>query len=225
MNPFESSYKYLFRSACGELDLYKCKDDDVQKALRGGDDAQVTVRDWMRGYGLFQGINKKDRERIASKALAFARTKAPAKFPENELPGLFNSLHDDLQTTVHRSWMSATSKLLWCLYPHNIVIYDAFAHQAACVLQALDPGQLGARRIGNPPAISSDHGASRRRQHATTPGEWYAHYYALVHRIHDQSRDIRDAMKRESSVSYPYDIRITDKILWILGNPNYSAHP
>lgn len=51
---------------------------------------------------------------------------------------LYSELFVALNRQVARSWMSATSKLLWCLYPDDIVIYDAFVHRTLVVMQFID---------------------------------------------------------------------------------------
>ena len=210
---FAEAYERHFQEA-RQLQAELTHDINMINALAAGTASCQQISTWMRHYGLFQGINNSDRDRIASQFQSFAKHNAHKPLDPDTLQSMFGMLHESLCKTVNRTWLSATSKLLWCLFPHDVVIFDAFVHRTLVVLQALDPGQLSHSRIGNPPSISN------RASTADVVG-WYMHYQSMVGHLHAQTADIRAWMKRVRPNGYPYDIRITDKVLWIMGNPKW----
>lgn len=81
------------------------------------------VKSWMRDYGLFQGISGPNREAVVDCFLRFARShRRQSHITDDVVEMLYTGLFRALFRQVPRSWMSATSKLLWCLYPESIVL-------------------------------------------------------------------------------------------------------
>lgn len=111
--------------------------------------------------------------------------------------------------------MSATSKLLWCLYPRDIVIYDAFVHRALVVLQCVDPDLAGTERIGAAPKINAP-------THIDPAVAGYMRYQALVGKLLTVHTPTLNELRLKHKEQYPYDIRIVDKLLWMIGNSNLA---
>jgi hypothetical protein len=79
----------------------------------------------MQFYGLFQGLTGAERNSAAATFLEFAAHDGDtAPLQDHQIEALFSTLLTTLHRAVPRVWLSATSKLLWCLYPSDIVIYD-----------------------------------------------------------------------------------------------------
>jgi hypothetical protein len=110
-----------------------------------------------------------------------------------------------------RSWMSATSKLLWCLYPRDIVIYDAFVHRTLVTLQCVDPDLAGTERIGAAPKIET-------HAHIDPAVAAYIRYQSLVRRLLTVHTPALNELRRQHKEQYLYDIRIVDKLLWMIGD-------
>lgn len=112
------------------------------------------VKKWMQAYGLIRGINADDRDKAADCFLDFAASHQKVRSPltDEAVAQAFLELLTALHTEVPRGWLSATSKLLWCLYPRDIVIYDAFVQNTLTVMQCID-GDLSSFKvkIGKPP--------------------------------------------------------------------------
>jgi hypothetical protein len=118
-----------------------------------------TVNDWMREYGLFQGINGGMRSKIVNAALNTVPTismPTGATRTRNDIETAFRLLYTKLHSVSKRKCISATSKLLWCRFPDDIVIYDSFVERAVTVLQHIDSSinNLTPKPIlGSPPNI------------------------------------------------------------------------
>lgn len=114
--------------------------------------------------------------------------------------------------------MSATSKLLWCLYPDTIVIYDTFVHRTLIVMQSIDDDLSAFPRVGAPRSIDGEADIVAATTH-------YMNYQAMVRRLQTRHWQLLRDLRKRYNESYPYDVRIIDKLLWMIGNPreNYEA--
>ncbi|MBI3530707.1 MAG: hypothetical protein HY067_22405 [Betaproteobacteria bacterium] len=188
--------------------------------LRDGPHDAALVTSWMRDYGLFQGITARNRAAIVARFLRFAHAhKATAHNPnEEEIATLYAALFTALHREVPRSWMSATSKLLWCLYPDTIVIYDTFVHRTLIVMQSIDDDLSAFPRVGAPRSIDGEADIVAATTH-------YMNYQAMVRRLQTRHWQLLRDLRKRYNESYPYDVRIIDKLLWMIGNPreNYEA--
>lgn len=181
------------------------------------------VKTWMEAYKLFQGINGEDREKVVFSFLNFAAShkKLSSRLSNDAVAEIFLTLLTDLHTEVPRGWLSATSKLLWCIYPHDIVIYDAFVHRALTVMQCIDDDlsgfktKIGRMRAGSDPKTLVGH---------------YIIYQSLVRHLSVKHADLLAELRlrkadvlREKNWSFERDIhsdiRIIDKLLWMIGDP------
>lgn len=181
--------------------------------LREGPQDIALVCAWMREYGLFQGITAPNRNAIGNRFLRFAKEHERHGQEPNadEIKALYLALFRALHGEVARSWMSATSKLLWCLYPNTIVIYDAFVLRALAILQCIEDDLEGFPRIGEPPKIESELDIEAAVQH-------YMNYQAMIRRLLDSHGQLFRDLRSRHSEQYPFDVRIMDKLLWMMGN-------
>lgn len=170
------------------------------------------VKSWMRDYGLFQGITGQHRDAITGRFLDFARSHARhSQVTDEVVKELYADLFTALYREVPRSWMSATSKLLWCLYPKEFVIYDAFVHRTLVVMQCIDSNLSEFPRIGAAPAIKSEADIALATAH-------YMNYQAMVRKLQSVHAKALSDLRQRSNETYPYDIRIIDKLLWMIGD-------
>jgi hypothetical protein len=212
--PFKKYLKTHYAEACA-LQKAEALDADVVQALRAGVATQALMQSWMRRYGLFQGISGRQRTAVVAAFLGHVDALGQVPRPRRQIDAeaLFASLHAQLYQAVPRSWMSATSKLLWCLHPREYVIYDAFVHRALIVLQRVDPVLAEAERIGSPPKIE-------QIDDTNAAAAYYVRYQNLVLRLLADNQAVLQALKARHKETYPYDVRIIDKILWMIGSPN-----
>ena len=209
---FHSYLESHYGVAC-ELQRNISRDPQMIAMLKEGPPAPSLVKSWMKDYGLFQGITGRDRDAVVRCFLGFAGShRRQRTISDDVVKTLYDGLFSALYSEVPRSWMSATSKLLWCLYPESIVIYDAFVLRALVVMQRIDADLSGLDRIGSPPTIKMKADIER----ATA---YYLRYQIMVRRLKSVHAATLDELRQRNHETYPYDIRIMDKLLWMLGNP------
>jgi hypothetical protein len=196
------------------------RDAQMVAMLQHGPPDPDLTQAWMRDYGLFQGITAQNRDSIVNRFLEFAadHERHPNQATAEEIEALYTTLFGALYGTVPRSWASATSKLLWCLYPESVVIYDAFVHRALVVMQCIDADLADFPRIGPAPRITREADIALAVRH-------YMNYQAMVHRLLAVHAKLLSKLRIHHNEPYSYDIRIMDKVLWMIGNPReaYAA--
>ncbi|MDD2662528.1 MAG: hypothetical protein PHD19_02090 [Dechloromonas sp.] len=192
-------------------------DAEMIKSLADSNCHVDQVIKWMTSYGLFQGIGGETRQDIANAFLDFAKSheRLPAPLKLDKAKGIFETLLRELYKANQRSWISATSKLLWCLYPNDIAIYDSFVHRSLTVLQSLEPALSSLKPLTNAPRIDSE-------AKIGAAGDYYGNYLAMIKRLQDENLAFLNEQS-QSRDKQPPDIRIIDKILWMIGDPN-KAH-
>jgi hypothetical protein len=192
------------------------RDPQMIAMLRDGPPDAALVKSWMRDYSLFQGITGQSRDAIANCFLDFARSHARhSSLSDEVVKELYADLFTALYRQLARSWMSATSKLLWCLYPEDIVIYDAFVHRTLVVMRCIDSDLSEFPRIGAPPAIKSKADVASATAH-------YMTYQAMVRKLQAVHAKALSDLRQCNNETYPYDIRIIDKLLWMIGDSKRS---
>jgi hypothetical protein len=175
-------------------------------------DDKITLL-WMKNYGLFQGIGTTDREKISIAFRTWIENLPDSISGQSEASRRkdFHSLLQQLFLVVPRSWLSATSKLLWCVYPDDFVIYDSFVHRALVVISSLDDDLESFPKIGN--AISC-----KRESDIQALVDHYMIYQTFVYRLLNRNQSTLNNLRKRYSESYPHDIRIVDKLLWAVGS-------
>lgn len=166
------------------------------------------IMTWMRNYGLFQGIEKEKRIAMVQEFIQFVNDRDPIQVLNMEAD--FNTLHTKLYyASGNRKCLSATSKLLWCMYPNDIVIYDAFVARALLILQCLDKDLASMARFEIPPQKSDD---------STRMTNYYISYSNLVTTLFNKHKHVLTELRTSYPNDYPYDLRIFDKLLWMMGS-------
>ena len=190
------------------------KDEAMKLMLARGDQDISLVKSWMRDYGLFQGLTTENRNKIANRFLLFSTSVrsttsvADRKILEEKYSELFKMLFSQ----INRSWVSATSKLLWCVYPNEVVIYDSFVWRALVVMQCLDTELANFPRIGVAPKVTRELDIALAVKH-------YMNYQDIVKNIFERNSATLNELRGKYKETYPHDIRIIDKLLWMIGNP------
>src|ERR1035438_6892091 len=77
---FEKYIRSNYLSACRlQQDDVEKGDKKMQLMLASGIQDVSIVKEWMRNYGLFQGITTGNRDKIAKRFLSFVKTATPAE--------------------------------------------------------------------------------------------------------------------------------------------------
>lgn len=212
----ETYIKSNYIDAC-EMQRSITMDKKMKSMLREGAEDTQLVMSWMRNYALFQGITKQEREEVSKKFLSFVRSIGSTVniTDKDALRNIYSKLFSLLFNTVNRSWMSATSKLLWCIYPDDVVIYDSFVERALVVMQCFDRGLSKFPRIGVAPKVISESDIASATSH-------YMNYQEMVRHIYKHNIKILNELRHKYRETYPHDIRIVDKLLWMIGNPKHK---
>ena len=193
------------------------KDSEMKLMLDSRVINKQLVISWMRDYGLFQGIKTIDREAIVNKyaALVFDATDCYQSPNTKQIEVMFHQFLSEFYETVPRKWLSATSKLLWCSFPDNIVIYDAFVERALVILQGVTLYLADMPRIKTSPVIKTPNDID-------LVVEFYLNYQGMVIAIMAEHQKQLNKLRSKYNETYSHDIRIIDKVLWMLGNPNQT---
>ena len=215
---FERYLKKNYVVAC-EMQCQIVSDGKIVKSLRENSTNLQLVKSWMVSYNLFQGINTAQRDAIANGFLQFSRNykSSNRQLTSTDIEEQFGELLLALYRIVNRSWLSATSKLLWCIYPDQVVLYDSFVYRSLTVFQCVDADLTAFPRIGSPPKFDSEASINKAVQH-------YMGFQNLVKHLQQVHQPALDRLreKNKETCSYEYDIRIIDKLLWMIGNANYE---
>ncbi len=180
----------------------------LNDATTGAEVRRKEVLRWLRSYSVLNGLNKDDEVGAASAVLEFADARDPAVSPKSEveITKLFNDLHNRCSSRVHpnknqkpRVVTSLTSKALWCCYPDAIPFFDNYAE---CALRVVSRLMGLVRPAGN---------LSPYNRFVTV---WLDVYRRVESTIDDSRLD-----------GYPYKVRVFDKILWIIGQPDFGTVP
>jgi|HubBroStandDraft_6_1064221.scaffolds.fasta_scaffold246454_2 hypothetical protein len=161
---------------------------------------------WLWYHGVLQGLHKADRNAVASAIVEFADARVASSCPttEEEIIKKFDDLYGRCSSKVRlkkdhtpRSLVSLTSKALWCCYPDSIPLFDAYSQRALWILSRL----MGLER--SPQALPPYH---------RFVSLWLNLYRCVERTIGDGDR----------LGGYPYKVRVFDRILWIIGEPDYG---
>jgi len=184
-------------------------DAEMVSSIKSEALTEKMVKDWMRVYGLYQGLNNEVRNNVAKAFIEFA-------YENNNGNGLnveikFQELHSKLKDVAQRNWISATSKLLWCIDPYNVVIYDSFVERAIGVLQCLDVSLAKFPRLNSVPNAKNDPQSEKITK-------FYMNYQNMVKNVKDSNDVVIQKLKKKYKSEYKYDIRMIDKLLWLMGS-------
>ena len=210
--PFTAFLAEHYNDACESQRSIK-RDIEIVEALNRGTVTPKLVRDWMQQYRLFQGVDTSTRTAVAKEFLKHARTLKTRRSPlsRTETQSLFKELLVVLFRKTGRGWISGASKLLWCKYPSDFVIYDSFVHRALIVLQSVDMNLKPFAKVGWPPALKTTSDIDGAVHH-------YMKYQDMVKHLRAVHQPTLDRLRSDRRETYPYDIRIVDRLLWKIGD-------
>jgi hypothetical protein len=169
---------------------------------------QDALRKWLGSYRVtrFRGA-----DRAAAAVLKFADDGGcdrEVRLSYDELISKFDALHEQCRKLVplnkdnaQRDLTSFTSKALWCCYPSSVPIYDNFTQSSVWIISRLS---------GVSPTM--DHPPKHR--YRPFADAWLAMYSQVASIINEA--DLQ---------GYLYPVRVFDKVLWIVGEPNYNRDP
>lgn len=175
-------------------------------------DRRAVIRKWLSDYSVLRTYDENARNKIADSVLGFADKRVDSDAPQDatdpRLLAEFERLESSIRDAVKgagvatnkngkpREVVSLCSKALWLCYPETVPIYDGYALTSVRVL----------RRLLQLPAPDAG-----REKYAAYVISWSDIYdLCLPHILTSRLRD------------YPYKARAFDKMLWILGQPNFK---
>jgi hypothetical protein len=178
-------------------------DNKALEALKSriAPDRVEIVRRWLYAYQVFQGIDGPKRTAITEAVLLWADSQNE-RSDLSTLEALVKS-HTELMAVCStaegrgRDFTSLASKALWLRYPDVVPMFDSFARRALWIIGKIE------KDIAPPIGDKSEY-----RKFAYVWRALYERYASAVAAVDLQG--------------YPYPVRIFDKILWIIGSPEYT---
>jgi len=167
------------------------------------------IKKWLTGYKVFQGFDTDKRNKITEKCLEWAdddkkiKTNIPLTLDE-----IVNKHHElskacnEVEGLKDRKFTSLASKFLWLCYPKYVPLYDSFAKRSLHIITKLDSSLL-------------PDNFDELEEYAKFVYIWYELYNRCRGTHKDKFVDIDNL----------YAVRIFDKILWLIGRPNYKIKP
>jgi hypothetical protein len=101
-----------------------------------------------------------------------------------------------LKTGKPREVTSLTSKALLCCYPYDVPIFDSYALRALQVISRLS---------------------------RMTTGENQSEYACFVDAWFQVYDEVEPVIELAGLDGYPYKVRVLDRLLWYLGQPNFDT--
>jgi hypothetical protein len=160
------------------------------------------LRSWLSSYAVFQGFDGSRRDALAKAVLDWADHQ-PEDSRLETLDALIRA-HADLMAACSqangrgRDFTSLASKALWLRYPDAVPLYDRFAQDALWLLSKLE---------SDLPSVPK--GATRYGAFAFFWRTLYDRYAPSIAAIDNNG--------------YRYQVRIFDRILWLIGEPVYGS--
>lgn len=183
-------------------------DDKALQAVsnRNAPDRIEAVRSWLQSYQVFMGIDGPRRPAIAEAILVWADAQDGAR--DLSTVDSLDQAHRELVAVCvvangePRDFTSLASKALWLCYPESVPLFDSFAQRALWVICKMDDGIT---------PLCGNESSYRKFLHV-----WMALYERYS-----------DSIEAVDMGNYPYRVRLFDRILWIIGTPDYkySARP
>ena len=175
------------------------------------------VLSWMHDCRLLQGVKSNNRTELVNvyASLIFGLTSQVSEPSADQIAEIIKRILSEFYTVVRRNWLGASSKLLWCSFPDSVVPYDAAVHRTLIVLQGVTPYLTEMPRIKTIPSVKS-------AADIDSVIEFYINYQNMVLAIKSEHQIQLNNLRYKNREKYPHDIRVIEKLLWILGNPNQS---
>ena len=171
---------------------------------RDQDNRHGVLREWLTWYRVFQGLKNEERGRVTKAVLTLVDRLDCKTVCRNQstIMATCDRLNEACGKEVRRradggkrDMTSLASKALWCRFPDKVPIYDSFAQRALWVLSRLCETV--------PPSQGSEYERFARM--------WFALYPKAL-----------PIIEGANMYGYRYEVRIFDKILWLIGKPDYG---
>lgn len=152
------------------------------------------VNQWLRKYGVFQGIKGNDRQSVTEVCLSF-RPDYSLRMGKVIDPSRAKSMIESLERHINqnlnmsRKWTSLSSKFLWLHFPENMPIYDSYARSALSLLCRMSENV-------------------QPKEERCYFEEWYR-FFEIWNKVENDAPP--------TTLKYP--MRIYDQFLWGLGKP------
>jgi hypothetical protein len=169
----------------------------VHGQIRDNRERESALKKWLRDYAVFQGFTAEMRADVVRRVLQFADDERC----HSEALSHIGTLQGTRNQPRRRDVTSLTTKALWCCYPNAVPIYDRLAQNALWVMCKLARIQ---------PTLDS-----KDNRYETFSDVWLQIYAAV--------EGIITAEIRSHISHYPYKVRVFDRILWSIGQPNYTG--
>lgn len=165
------------------------------------------LRGWLRSYGVFQGLTSAQRDQIVDGVLAWADGRNLLR--DLTTPEALADTHRELMGAICKAFManspeakkrdftSLASKALWLCYPYSVPIFDGWARHALYIVSKIEDGVT---------PISE-----RRPEY-----EQFVHVWKHLYTKYEWVLGSLDMG------TYPYRVRVFDRILWLIGRPSYQ---
>lgn len=179
-------------------------DSKALKAVASRDEASRSelLIAWLNRYSVLMGLPGPTRCLVAQTALEWCDRQASTTslVTVNEVVIAHGELTSACRAAVDgkRRFTSLASKVLWLRYPHDVPIFDRNAQYALWLLSKCETAL--------PPLPPN--------------GKNYAQFATVWRYFYDR---YREAIESIDAGSYPYRVRIFDKILWIMGAKCYTV--
>jgi len=169
-------------------------------------DREDHILRWLNKYRVLLFFPPEKSREIAGQIIEFADERSQA--PLNQNKDLILKEYERLRGRISRvaplspksgkprEIISLTSKALWCCYPHEIPIFDAYAERALQVISRL----------------------SRMMPSQSQPE--YACFIDVWFQVYQEVKPVID---QSNLNGYPYKIRVLDRLLWHLGQPSFES--
>ena len=190
-------------------------DDEAIQAARTKSDSEPIridkIRHWLQSYEVFQYLPGPQRSDIAAAVLCWAdsQDKSTRLTTEDALCEAHACLMGECVRAFgkKRDFKSLASKALWLCYPDDVPIFDSFAQRGLWVLSKMDSGIT---------PLTDDVLKNIAPLPENPDYRQFVHIWKI---LYDRSTQKIDTIEKRG---YHYPVRVVDKILWIIGSPNYK---
>jgi hypothetical protein len=160
---------------------------------------------WFESYAVFLGVTAAERVRIAEAVLRWT-DRDKERNPSRDLTTAkaLADAHAELMEVVcqaygkNHDFTSLASKALWLCYPNSVPIYDRNARNALHVIGKIEDG-------------------------ITTISEKSPKYAQFVHVWKQLYERHKGTIENLDIGTYPYRVRVFDRVLWLIGQPTYRV--
>ena len=181
-----------------------------QEAIKAVTDRQLPIskrrddlRKWLWFYRVLQGLTTDEELKIAGAVLGWADDDRNRSRDLTTAEALA-AAHAELMKVVcqaygkRRDFTSLASKALWLCYPESVPMLDGWTRNALYVISKIENGI-------NPIAEK-------------TP-----EYEQFVHVWKQLYSKYKETIENLDIGTYPYRVRVFDRILWLIGRPSYQT--